>query len=71
MYTTFHVYKHFSITFQDVSTNFGSTMTPDEPVDLLLDAVSYIGVILSIFGLLLTIISYVITKLVMVYIHSY
>ena len=37
-------------------------MTPDQPVDLFLDAVSYIGVILSIFGLLLTLISYVMTK---------
>ena len=52
------------IIFQDVSPTFGSTMTPDQPVDLFLDAVSYIGVILSIFGLLLTFISYIMTKLV-------
>ena len=54
----------FTGTLQDVSPQFANRTVSDRPEDIFLDAVSYIGVILSIASLLLTIISYIGTRLV-------
>ena len=50
---------------QDTSPDFGNRTVSQRPVDYFLEAVSYIGVILSIVFIILTIVSYAANKLVM------
>ena len=56
---------------QDVSPQFGDPPVSNRPEDFFLDAVSYIGVILSIAGLLLTIVSYIGTRSVVFMLHKH
>ena len=57
MYITF-CFAHL----QDTSPQFGNRKVLNRPEDFLLNALSYIGVILSMGGLLLTIVSYIGTR---------
>ena len=56
---------------QDVSPQFGDAPVSNRPEDFFLDAVSYIGVILSIAGLLLTIVSHIGTRSVLFMLHKH
>ena len=47
---------------QDTSPQFGKRTVLNRPEDFFLNALSYIGVILSMGGLLLTIVSYIGTR---------
>ena len=59
MYWVF-IYSHT----QDTSPDFANRTVSQRPVDYFLEAVSYIGIILSIVFIILTIVSYAANKLV-------